>query len=162
MTKKMVDFVKGLFADTEKALHNPEEDKKKKKKIRVARSGNVVKADDELQVLYTPVLVPDVEDSQGDIATKEEIRKAAHRFAEEYAEGLTQLGLDHTTTLDRSRAHIVEFWLEKQDVDYGTDVIPEGTWMIGVHIPDAAIWKSAKSGERTGASIEGIGVRTPV
>lgn len=130
--------------------------------VNIAKAGRIVKADDELQVLYLPVLVPDIEDSQGDIVDKAEIQKAAHRFSREYAAGEAELGLDHEMTLDREQAHIVESWLEKQNTDYGTDRIPEGSWMIGIHIPDIDIWKSAKAGERTGASIEGTGIREAI
>ena len=57
---------------------------------------------------------------------------------------------------------MVEHWLEKSDIQYGDVVIPEGTWMIGVKVPNGDIWKSLKVGDRTGASIEGTGTRVEV
>ena len=130
--------------------------------VDLARAGKVVKADDEKQILFVPVLVPDVEDAQGDIVLKEDVEDTANRFLVEYAAGEAELGLDHRETLDRTQAVIVQSWTEKVDATYGTDTIPEGTWMLGIHIPDEAIWKSAKEGDRTGASIEGTGIRTEV
>jgi cation transport regulator ChaB len=131
------------------------------KKADVAQFGKVVKADEEKQILFVPVLVPDVEDTQGDIPPADEIEMAAHRFAKEYASGQAELGLDHETTLAREQAMIVETWIEKADIDYDGNIIPKGTWMFGIHIPDSEIWKSAKEGDRTGASIEGTGFRYP-
>jgi cation transport regulator ChaB len=132
------------------------------KKADVAQFGKVVKADDEKQILFMPVLVPDVEDTQGDIPPADEIEMAAHGFAKEYVMGQAELGLDHSgVILNRDQASIVETWIEKADVEYGDETIPKGTWMLGIHIPDAEVWKSAKSGERTGASIEGTGFRYP-
>jgi hypothetical protein len=140
--------------------------------VQIAKSGAVVKADDELQVLYVPALVPDVEDSQGDVVSAEDIREAAHAFMHDYPLFKEQtgemsvmgVGVEHEDrhALSREQACLVETWLEKVDTEYGEQKIPEGTWMIGVHIPDKEIWESAKAGERTGASIEGVGKRVPI
>jgi cation transport regulator ChaB len=140
--------------------------------VQVAKSGSVVKADDELQVLYVPALVPEEEDSQGDVVSAEDIREAAHAFMHDYPlfkeqdGGLSTMGVgvEHAErhALSREQACLVETWLEKVDTEYGEQKIPEGTWMIGVHIPDKEIWESAKAGERTGASIEGVGKRVPI
>jgi cation transport regulator ChaB len=140
--------------------------------VQIAKSGAVVKADDELQVLYVPALVPEEEDSQGDVVSAEDIREAAHAFMHDYPlfkeqdGGLSTMGVgvEHAErhALSREQACLVETWLEKVDTEYGEQKIPEGTWMIGVHIPDKEIWESAKAGERTGASIEGVGKRVPI
>jgi hypothetical protein len=140
--------------------------------VEIAKSGSVVKADDERQVLYVPALVPDTEDSQGDVVSADDIMAAAHSFMADYplykeATGevrMMGIGLDHAdkNALPREQAYLVETWLEKADTQYGDELVPAGTWMIGVHVPDAEIWESAKSGERTGVSIEGIGTREPL
>lgn len=129
---------------------------------RVTKSwqGRIVKADDEKQIAYMPVLVPDIEDAQEDVVTAEDVEAAAHRFAKEYAAGQAQLGLDHRSTLDREAAIVVETWIEKADVTYGEEIVSAGTWMIGVHAADAEVWQSLKTLQRTGASIEGTGIRT--
>jgi hypothetical protein len=120
----------------------------------------IVKADDEKHLLYCPVLLADTEDAQGDVIPADEVEKAAHRFFKEYTLGTAELGLDHKSTLDREKAHLVESWLAKVDEDYGDEVIPAGTWMVGWHIPDDELWKSAKSGKRSGLSMEGTGLRS--
>jgi len=122
----------------------------------------IVKADDEKQILVCPVLIPDVVDAQDDTISADEVEKSAHRFFREYTEGRAQLGVDHEVTLDRESAHLVESWIEKADVAYGEETIPAGSWMVAWHIPDAELWQSAKSGERSGLSMEGTGVRTPL
>jgi len=127
----------------------------------VTLRGKVVKADQMKQVLVVPVLIPEDVDAQEDIYSAEEIEKAAHRFLTEYAKGEAELGLDHASTLDRQKARLVESWLEKADVRYGAELIPQGSWMIAIHIPDVDVWKSALEGERTGASIEGTAMVTP-
>jgi len=130
--------------------------------VNLVRVGQVVKADDEEQILFVPVLVPNEEDHQEDIVLKVDVELAANLFLKEYSVGEAELGLDHTHTLERAEAIIVQSWTEKIDVIYEKDTIPEGTWMMGIHIPDEAIWKSAKEGHRTGASIEGTGEREKV
>lgn len=128
----------------------------------VSLTGRVVKSDEMKQILVVPVLVPEDVDAQDDIYSHDEVEKAAHLFMRDYVKGESELGLDHERVLDRQKAHIVELWIEKADVQYGDEVIPKGTWMIAIHIPDVEVWKSALAGERTGASIEGTALSVPV
>ena len=145
--------------------------------VSIVKAGAIVKTNDEWQVFYSPVFVPDEEHGQGlvttgnpdesDVVNADEIRKAAHDFLATLAvsDGMG-VGFDHASSLPHLQAQLVESWIEKADVTYetpnGPELIPDGTWMIGVHISDADLWKSVKSGERTGVSMEGTGIRTLV
>lgn len=165
MLDKLLASSGAMHGHVEGTAHDMTDEGSTSVTVSIAKSGQVVKSDDELQILYMPALVPDVEDSQGDIVSKEDVREAAHHFMAEYPLNKDEMGIgvDHAsrTPLPYDTARLVESWVEKFDQDYDGKKIPEGTWMIGVHIPDKEIWLSAKKGERTGASIEGKGVRTP-
>lgn len=146
--------------------------------VSIVKAGSIVKTDDELQVFYAPVFVPDEEHSQGlvttgdpsepDVVSKDEIRKAAHGFMIELAlSNDVRIGINHDddNPLSHEQVQMVESWLEKADVIYetphGPELVPEGAWMAGIHV-DADIWKSLKDGDLAGLSMKGTGVRTLV
>lgn len=140
----------------EKSIHGPGDDKRRKK---FAADVRVFKADHERQIMFGVVLEPEFEDTQGDVITAEDVELAAHRFAAAYALGKAQLGLDHEVLMDRDDAVLVETYIAPVEFESGGMTIRKGAWVIGVHIPDVALWKSVQEAERTGFSIGGSGVR---
>lgn len=123
----------------------------------------ISKLDEEKRIVYGPVLEPGVEDAQGDIVSKEEIRKAAHNFMRKV--GMAEAGADgvmHKGRVGVDAAYLVESWLQDGDTKHGEQSITDGTWMIGVHVPDDELWGLVKSGEFTGFSIGGQGMREPL
>ncbi len=125
--------------------------------------GRIVKQDTPKQVVTLPVLIPGVEDSQGDIMSVDEVEASAWQFAKDYAAGEAELGLDHKgAPLSRTEAAVVESWTEKSDTTYGDVLVPRGTWMVSIHLKNNAVWDSVQSGERSGASIDGTGFREPI
>jgi hypothetical protein len=65
--------------------------------------------------------------------------------------------LEHQTAVDG--VHVVESWIvENPDMDkskaYGFSM-PEGTWMVRVHVANDEMWEKVKAGEIRGFSIEG-------
>lgn len=108
----------------------------------------IKKSDDELQIVWGEVYIPDIPDSQGDFATAETIQKAAYEFI---AKGkVNQIGIEHAP--EKGKAVIVEsFIARKGDPDF-----IEGSWVLGVHIPNETTWGLVKSGELNGFSFEGI------
>ena len=171
-TGKVAKFLKGFLGMLE-----DEEAEIPPNSVSIVKAGAIVKTNDEWQVFYSPVFVPDEEHGQGlattgnpetpDVVNADEIRKAAHGFLAEFVRNSEMgIGVDHASSMPHEQAQLVESWIEKADVTYetpnGPELIPDGTWMIGVHISDADLWKSVKSGERTGVSMEGTGVRTLV
>lgn len=105
-----------------------------------------------LQIAYGAVYMPDVVDSQGDFMRPDEIRKAAHGFLRR---GTTD-AVDTNHNNLKNGSHIVESFLSKSgDPDFP---IP-GTWVVGIHIPDPALWAAVEKGEIGGLSMEVIAKR---
>ena len=116
--------------------------------------GNVLtikKTDQEQQVVFGEVYAPGFPDSQGDYMDREGIRKMAYQFMKKSA--LHAIDVDHDQV--DCGAYIVESFIAPDD---STTYIP-GSWVIGVHIPDAGLWASVKKGELNGFSLDGLGIR---
>lgn len=114
----------------------------------------IKKADDDLRVVWGEVYIPGLPDSQGDFMTAEEIRKAAWGFM---AQGLTH-AIDQMHDGVECGAFVVDSFFNDPDV-LGANQFIEKAWVIGVHIPDDAIWKKVKDGTFNGFSMEGVGTR---
>lgn len=106
----------------------------------------IKKADDELQIVWGEVYVPDIPDSQGEYMTKAEVRKMAYRF----------LGSGRVKKIDRGHdnkitgAFVVESFIAREnDPDFISD-----SWVVGVHIPSKKIWADVKNGELNAFSME--------
>lgn len=106
------------------------------------------------QIVTGVVLRPDVEDSQGDILTREAIDRAATQYVIEYRKQCATTGDQHALELD---AFIVETWICRHDDD-----VPgarEGDWLISMWIPSPEKWAAIEKADYTGFSIHGIGRR---
>ena len=125
------------------------------------REFDIVRKDEEKQIVYGVVLEPETEDAQEDIVPIAEVEKACHRFAIKYAKGVAQMGLDHDVVVDRANAPLVENFIAPVDYAQGEKVVRKGSWVIGVHIPDKDLWGSVKDGTQTGYSISGHGLKQP-
>jgi hypothetical protein len=115
----------------------------------------VIKSDTpELHLVFGEVYSPDRPDSQGEFMRADEIRKMAHDFSRR----LMQKSIDnmHDNKVDEDLNHcIVEtFIARKGDPDF-----IEGSWVIGMHIPDEGTWEKIKKGEINGFSMEAMVVR---
>lgn len=111
------------------------------------------KADDERQIVYGVVSEPEVEDTQGDSATAEEIELAAHQY-------LTMsrvVGMEHRKV---ARAQVVESYVAPRDFELGDEKVRKGSWVLAVHVEDSGDWARVKSGELSGFSLGGYGVRS--
>jgi DNA adenine methylase len=100
------------------------------------------------------VLEPETVDAQADIYSADEIRKAAHRFLEEFG----GLGLMHKLRVN-DKVKVVESYLAPVDLPIGELIVKQGTWMLGVHVLDDALWSAIKAGQLTGFSIGGTARR---
>jgi hypothetical protein len=112
----------------------------------------IKKVDEELQIVYAEVYVPNTPDSDNDYMTVETIREMAHGFL---AEGrVTKIDVEHSR--DDVQAAVVEsFVARKGDPDFIQDA-----WVAGVKIYDPDVWELIKSGEINGFSLDGIGQGT--
>ena len=107
--------------------------------------------DEEERYVLGVVLVPNEVDSQGDIYSEEEVRKAAHFFME----FSPVLGLMHERTLPEAKIKILESYLAPVDFDMEGQHVTEGTWLLAARVLDDALWAAIKAGRLTGWSIEG-------
>lgn len=104
------------------------------------------KADDELQIVWGEVYVPDIPDSDGDFMVRDEIRKMAHDFIRGGRQAMVDV--QHDNQLYGSA--VVESFIVRDD---DTLFIP-GSWVVGVHIPSDEIWGQVKKGELNGFSMQ--------
>lgn len=105
--------------------------------------------DDAKRIVYGPVLVPDIPDSDGDTVTAEKIERVAHKFMEEYRL------MEHMHTL-RSVAHPVESYLAPTDLSFGDVQVPKGSWIVGAKVTDDETWEDVVSNKLGGFSIVAV------
>lgn len=109
------------------------------------------KADDDgVHTVLAPVLIPEVEDAQGDIISAAEIEKTAHDFMKWSRISRVQHVAAEVHGLD-----IVETYLAPVKLKLGGVTVTEGTWLMKMRIEDPAIWGLVVSGELTGMSVKG-------
>jgi len=109
----------------------------------------IKKSDDDQQMVWGAVYVPNSLDSQGDFMNAEEIQKMAYNFVKKGDMGAIDVQHDN----ERVSAFVVESFLtRKGDPDFTT----EGTWVVGVHIEDGDLWEAVKKGDINGFSMEAL------
>lgn len=126
---------------------------------KVLKSGRIVpiiKSNNEKQIVYGVILAPNEIDSQDDYMEAEDIEKAAHS----YLTHSRMVGSEHSKSIG---ATPVESFIAPQDFEvsgqYGDQPVKKGSWVLGVKIKDPEEWEKVKSGEYTGFSVGGVGLR---
>lgn len=116
----------------------------------------IMKADADKQCVYGVVLAPEEVDLQEDWMKPEEIEKTAHFFM---MNGAT-VGDSHESV---AKAKAIESYIAPCDFvgegQYGSQPVKKGSWVLGVKILDPEMWEGVKSGEYTGFSVGGWGMR---
>lgn len=113
----------------------------------------IKKADDELQVVYAEVYVPNVPDAHGDFMKIETVRVMAYEFMRKGITGQVDTNHDNVT----NGSYVVESFIARPgDPDFIQDA-----WVVGVHVPDPVVWEQIKSGELNGFSIEALVTKVP-
>ncbi len=103
--------------------------------------------------------VPLKPDTQGDIYSAGDIRKAAHNWMENHGKS----DLEHSwDDLGKSRVGILESYIAPVDFELGGYNVVKGTWMLALRIVDDELWTAVKSGEIGAFSIGGTAMRSPV
>jgi hypothetical protein len=100
------------------------------------------------------VLEPEIEDSQTDIYSEDEVRKAAFWFMENDG----ALGRQHEKLLGKGARLLENFLMPIDAVIDGQDV-KKGTWIMTWRVVDDAVWGDVKAGRLTGFSIGGDSIR---
>lgn len=109
----------------------------------------LAKADKDERIVYGIVYEPDEEDSQGDEANAEEIRKAAYQFMEE----VQTFKVMHKGK--KVKVRILENYIAPVDFTIEGKSVKKGSWVLVTRILDAKIWKAIKKGKLTGYSMAG-------
>jgi hypothetical protein len=122
---------------------------------KIKKNVELMKMDEEKQLIYGVVLVPDVEDLQGDICSKEDIEEAAH----DYLVNSRLIKAQHRAPTD---ADVVECYIAPVDIPLGKGIAPAGSWIMVSKIHSPAMWEAIKKGDITGYSIGGRGTREEI
>lgn len=117
----------------------------------------VFKQDEEKRIAYGVVLEPDTLDTQKDIATAEEIERAAHYFM---VEGNRQMNLVHMQ--DTWMLTVVESYIAPVDFKIGDEQVKKGSWVMAVRSETQEVWDAMKTGLLTGFSIGAETIRRKV
>jgi hypothetical protein len=110
---------------------------------------------EEQRMVWAEVYAPDRLDAGKDFATAEEIRKAAYNFVR--SGRLTKVDVMHGNK-GQEGVQILETFIAR---DNDPDFIP-GSWVVGIHIPDDALWAKVKKGEINGLSMEALAMTQKV
>lgn len=102
-------------------------------------------------------------DTQKDIYSSEDVRKAAHAWMEYHGavdlnHSWKDLGKEKVRTLESYIAP-VEFTCGEGSKAYK---VLKGTWMLGIRVVDDALWKAVKEGKIGAYSIGGTAMREPI
>ena len=113
----------------------------------------VIKGDTpEQHLVYGEVYAPDRPDAQGEFMRAEEIQKAAHNFI---AQGrVKKIDVMHDNKIVEGPCIVESFIARKGDPDF-----IEGSWVIGMHIPNEDLWQAIKKGDINGFSMEAMVTR---
>lgn len=114
----------------------------------------VKKVDQEQQIVWGEVYVPDVPDSQNDFMTAASIREMAYRFMQKGDMFAIDTGHDQ----EKNGSYIVESFIAR---DGDPNFIP-GSWVLGVKVEDPEKWAMVKSGELNGFSVDGRAMQEDV
>jgi len=105
----------------------------------------------EQRLVFAEIYAPMVPDSGNDYMTKEEIQKACYKFMKNNR--LDQVDHQHNNELVKG-ATIVESFIARK----GDPLFLEGSWVVGMHIDNDAMWDRIKKGEINGFSLEAMAV----
>ncbi len=108
---------------------------------------------EEKGVVYGIVYEPEVLDSQGDIASAEEIEKAAYDFMK----ARNTRNVDKNHDFNATSAYVAESWIVKSGDALFPDAI--GAWAVGIKLEDEALKEQFRKGELAGLSMAGIAKR---
>ena len=123
-----------------------------------AKSMPLIKGADPTDERYVlgVVLEPETVDAQGDVYSADEVRKAAHRFMEEYQ----GLGLQHELRVN-DQVKILESFVAPVEFTVGDVTVKKGTWLLAVRVLSNELWARVAEGQLTGFSIGGSARKVP-
>jgi hypothetical protein len=112
---------------------------------------SILKTDAAKKAVYGVVYEPGKVDTQGELATAEEIEKAAWGALQSHA----VIKADHT---DQVAAFLAESYIAKQG---DPDGYAEGAWAVVVKVVDDALWTAIAKGDYKAFSMGGMAEKAP-
>lgn len=106
----------------------------------------------EKQLVFSEVYAPDRTDSDKEFMRAPEIEKMAHSFMRSMK--LDSVDSQHDNVLVDGCCVVESFIARKGDPDF-----IEGSWVVGMHIDNDAMWAKIKKGEINGFSIEALVIK---
>ena len=107
-------------------------------------------SEEELQVIYAEVYLPNTPDFHGDHMDEEGVRSMAWKFLAKKANAEIDVNHDHE---DTTCSFVESFVARAGDPDFA-----EGAWVVAIYIPDEKLWKAVKNGDINGLSFEGMAI----
>jgi len=100
-------------------------------------------------LVYGEVYAPNRPDAQGEFMRAEEIKKMAHNFVRKGR--MSSIDVMHDNHVVPGLCIVESYIAKKGDPDF-----IEGSWVIGMHVPDETLWQQIKKGEINGFSMEAM------
>jgi hypothetical protein len=98
-------------------------------------------------------------DTQGDIYSVADVRRAAHAWMEQHG----KVDLDHSwDPTSKQQVRVLETYLAPVDMEINGETIAKGTWLLALRVLDDTIWATIKAGGIGAYSIGGTAMREPV
>lgn len=110
---------------------------------------------EEQRIVYAEVYAPNIPDVDGEFMDEDGIQKMAYKFMTDM--NLRKIDVQHQNDLVEG-ACVVESFIARK----GDPVFIEGSWVVGVHVPDDEAWGLIKKGEINGFSMEALVHKEPV
>lgn len=120
----------------------------------------IIKTDDTFNTIMFVALVPDAEDSNGDIISEEEITSTAHEFMINLQD--KSVDVDHDEDDVVEDAVFVESYITPIDIELENgETIPKWSWVVWIKFEDD-IYEKFVDGDFVWISIGGEGYRVDV
>lgn len=117
----------------------------------ISKIVEILKTDVDKKMVYGIVYSPEETDSQGDIASAEEIEKAAYGFMKYRRSGK----IDKMHNMEPEQGFTAETWITRESDALFKNDAPEGSWAVGIKIENAETWDEIKDKKLTSLSLMG-------
>lgn len=162
-SKKVIAASKGGF----RRLPDKVQTSRVKKVLDVRWEGEISKVNEDKQQVFGWASIVEVNgepvvDLQGDYIAIEEVEKSAYEYVHKSRKGGDMHLRDEVTGEAKVGSHMIESFVITEDKKkaLGMDPATPTGWWVGYQVNDPDLWSKVKSGERTGFSIHGRGVRS--
>ena len=157
---------KGTFKRLPEKVKTVRSKVKKNEEFDVKWAGEISKVNTDRQQVFGWASIVEmngepVVDLQGDYITIDEVEKSAYEYVHKSRKG-GDMHLRDNFGEPKVGSHMIESFVVTPDKKEALG-LPEDTptgWWVGFQVNDPELWAKVKSGERTGFSIHGRGVRT--